>query len=208
MMLYRVVYYQGFWYFGEYYRHMWFIWPLTPITLWHDSTSTLQWWLDHTSHFGSINVLESHPQIWTFWMTTGLSQTIVNGIAWLLLSGSCNLRTNISRDVMTWKHFPYYWPFVSWIHWSLRDCVHQRPVTRRFDFFFDVSLVWHQCVLWTFSIQWPMCSTHWCICLIFPSQIRFYFGRVPLYFSFSPAIIWFFYIYMRWYDIAAILYAS
>ena len=35
-------------------------------------------------------------------------------------------------DVIKWKHFPWYWPFVRGIHWS--------PVTRSFDVFFDLRL--------------------------------------------------------------------
>ena len=42
----------------------------------------------------------------------------------------------ISRhvDVIKWKHFPRYWPFVRGIHRSPA----QRPVTRSFDVFFDL----------------------------------------------------------------------
>ena len=36
-------------------------------------------------------------------------------------------------DVIKWKHFPRYWPFVWWIH--RRPA--QRPVTQSFDVFFD-----------------------------------------------------------------------
>ena len=35
-------------------------------------------------------------------------------------------------DVIKWKHFPRYWPFV----WG----IHRSPVTRNFDVFFDLSL--------------------------------------------------------------------
>ena len=42
----------------------------------------------------------------------------------------------ISRhdDVIKWKHFPRYWPFV-------RGIPRQRPVTRSFDVFFDLCLI-------------------------------------------------------------------
>ena len=41
-------------------------------------------------------------------------------------------RTDISHDdVIKWKHFPRYWPFVREIH---------RSVTRRFDVSFDLRL--------------------------------------------------------------------
>ena len=37
-------------------------------------------------------------------------------------------------DVIKWKHFPRYWPFVRGIH-------RQRPVTRSFDVFFDLRRI-------------------------------------------------------------------
>ena len=41
-------------------------------------------------------------------------------------------RNGLSHDdVIRWKHFPRYWPFVRGIH---------RPVTRSFDFVFDLRL--------------------------------------------------------------------
>ena len=39
-------------------------------------------------------------------------------------------------DVIQWKHFPHYWPFVWGIHWSPA----QRPVMWSFDVFFDLCL--------------------------------------------------------------------
>ena len=38
-------------------------------------------------------------------------------------------------DVIKWKHFPRYWPFVMGIHRS------QRPVTQSFDVFCDLRLI-------------------------------------------------------------------
>ena len=43
-------------------------------------------------------------------------------------------------DVIRWKHFPRYWPFVRGIHRSPVDFSLQRPVTRSFEVFFDLSL--------------------------------------------------------------------
>ena len=40
-------------------------------------------------------------------------------------------------DVIKWKLFPCYWPFVRGIH---RYSPHKRPVTRIFDVFFDLRL--------------------------------------------------------------------
>ena len=43
-------------------------------------------------------------------------------------------------DVIKWKHFPCYWPFVRGIHrWPVNSS-HKRPVTRNFDAFFDLRL--------------------------------------------------------------------
>ena len=40
-------------------------------------------------------------------------------------------------DVIKWKHFPRYWPFVRGIHWFGKFPA-QRPVTQSFDVFFDL----------------------------------------------------------------------
>ena len=42
-------------------------------------------------------------------------------------------------DVMKWKQFPRYWPFVWGIHRPV-EFPTQRPVTRSFDVFFDLRL--------------------------------------------------------------------
>ena len=41
-------------------------------------------------------------------------------------------------DVMKWKHFPPYWPFVRGIHLSPVNSPQKRPVTRSFDVYFDL----------------------------------------------------------------------
>ena len=43
-------------------------------------------------------------------------------------------------DVIKWKHFPRYWPFVRRIHRAPVNFLSQRPVTRNFDDFFDLHL--------------------------------------------------------------------
>ena len=43
-------------------------------------------------------------------------------------------------DVIKWKRFPRCWPFVWGIHRSPVNFPAQRPVTRSFDVFFDLSL--------------------------------------------------------------------
>ena len=42
----------------------------------------------------------------------------------------------IHDDVIKWKHFPSYWPFV----WGIHRSTAQRPVTWSFDVFFDPGL--------------------------------------------------------------------
>ena len=42
-------------------------------------------------------------------------------------------------DVIIWKHFPRYWPFVRGIHRSLVDYL-SKPVTQSFHVFFDLRL--------------------------------------------------------------------
>ena len=45
-------------------------------------------------------------------------------------------------DIIKWKHFPCYWPFVCGIHQSCitGEFPSQRPVTQSFDIFFDLRL--------------------------------------------------------------------
>ena len=43
-------------------------------------------------------------------------------------------------DVIKWKHFQRYWPFVRGIRRSPVDTPPQGPVTRSFEFFFDLRL--------------------------------------------------------------------
>ena len=43
-------------------------------------------------------------------------------------------------DVIKWKHFPCYWPFVWGIHRPPVNCPSQRPMMRSFDVFFDLHL--------------------------------------------------------------------
>ena len=46
----------------------------------------------------------------------------------------------IGNDIMTWKHLPYYWPFLRGIHWSTAYSPHEEPVLWSFDVYFVVSL--------------------------------------------------------------------
>ena len=67
---------------------------------------------------------------------TGLTVVYINGIeAYTPWSKIGIFPCSYHRDdVINWKHFLRYWPFVRRIHRS------QRPVTRSFDVFFDLRL--------------------------------------------------------------------
>ena len=43
-------------------------------------------------------------------------------------------------DVIKWKHFPRYWPFVREKSLVTDEFPVQRPVSRSFDIFFDLRL--------------------------------------------------------------------
>ena len=55
------------------------------------------------------------------------------------LQRAVGLRDSPHDDVIKWKHFPRYWPFVRGIH-QPAEFPTQRPVTRSFDVFFDLRL--------------------------------------------------------------------
>ena len=48
--------------------------------------------------------------------------------------------SKVHDDVIKWKHFPRYWPFVRGIHRSPVNSPHKGPVTRSFDVFFELRL--------------------------------------------------------------------
>ena len=55
----------------------------------------------------------------------------------------CRFQANLCMnhdDVIKWKHFPHYWPFVQVIHPVPSELPTQRPVTWSFDVFFDLRL--------------------------------------------------------------------
>ena len=51
-------------------------------------------------------------------------------------------------DVIKWKHFPHYWPFIRGIH-RWRGFPSQRTVTRSFNVFFDLRLNKHLSIIQT-----------------------------------------------------------
>ena len=62
-------------------------------------------------------------------------------------------------DVIKWKHFPRYWPFVRGIHRSPVNSPHKGPVTRSFDVFFDLRLnKWLSKQSWGWWFETPSCS--------------------------------------------------
>ena len=68
-------------------------------------------------------IIAFKPQ-WIVWI---MNQTKLPIVMQIKLVWHCN--------VMTWKHFPQYWPFVRRNHRWPADSRHKRPVTRGFDIF-------------------------------------------------------------------------
>ena len=56
--------------------------------------------------------------VYHYQLTTSLSLEVVNNVDWQLLSSGPILAHAYgpSCDIMTWRHFPHYWPFVRGIH--------------------------------------------------------------------------------------------
>ena len=54
--------------------------------------------------------------------------------------GMSRVNGELHDDVIKWKHFPRYWPFVQGIHRSPVNSLHKWPVTQSFDIFFDLGL--------------------------------------------------------------------
>ena len=72
-------------------------------------------------------------------------------------------RCDIRDDVIKWKHFPRYWPFV----WVPGEFPAQRPVTRSFDVFFDLCPnKWWSKQSWGWWFETLSCSL-WRHCDIF-----------------------------------------
>ena len=81
----------------------------------------------------------------------------------------------VHDDVIKWKHFPRYWPFVSP---ATGEFPAQRPVTRSFDIFFDLrpnKRLIKQSWGWWFEMPscslWRRCNVifflFWCVCAMF-----------------------------------------
>ena len=79
------------------------------------------------------------------------------------MSGYIVMSDEITHDdVIKWKHFPLYWPFVRGIHRS--------PVTRSFDVFFDLHLNKRQFKLYTLhctaDLTLQLSGGYWSRCLV------------------------------------------
>ena len=86
---------------------------------------TSLWWLVNSTWMVQI------PRGWLFVMPSATIILDKCGPYW------CRLTHD---DVIKWKHFSRYWPFVRGIHrWPVNSPA-QRPVTRSFDVFFDLRL--------------------------------------------------------------------
>ena len=103
------------------------------------------------------NFLETHAPGWTFvmfWKISSIMRVfhVMHFDIWLWLeyyqiylliicipTSGLTEAAQYRDDVIKWKHFPRYWPFVSGIHRST-VVTSQRPATRSFEVFFDVLL--------------------------------------------------------------------
>ena len=97
------------------------------------------------------------------------------------ITASTGIAANVIRlmhdDVIKWKPFPRYWPYVRGIH---RSSVTQKPVTRSFDVFSDLPLnkrlrkqsrgcwfeslahpLWRHCNGMSHACVWTTSVRHW-----------------------------------------------
>ena len=124
------------------------------------------WW--HGNTFCISGPLWANPQItrskkvksWTYWslgrhVRLEAGDYIIIIILWV--SKRRDFYSNCHDDVIKWKHFSRYWPFVMGIQWLPVDSSHKGPGVRSFDVFFDLRLNkqlskqlrrWHSRSLW------------------------------------------------------------
>ena len=109
---------------------------------------------------------------------------VVSCTAWKVVS-----LYSLHGDVIKWKHFPRYWPFVRGIRQSP-----QRPVTRSFDVFFDLRLneqlgkhSWGRLFETPLRLSWRQCNgkvvSVWveCVCSVIIVTQNTNFEGVPLF---------------------------
>ena len=61
------------------------------------------------------------------------------------------------NDVMTWKHFPRYCPYMRGIHRWTVDYIHENPAIRSFGIFFEVNLNKQSIYRW-YGTPWHTCD--------------------------------------------------
>ena len=128
-------------------------------------------WLDFCFYFALI----VREYLWGFLLlfseTRPYSKTIPQGVN-CSQSYSKVLNRCYHDDIIKWKHFPRYWPFVRGIHRSpvnssvTGEFPAQRPVTRSFDVFFDLRLnkrletlvIWDAIAPIMTSLQCSLCA--------------------------------------------------
>ena len=79
---------------------------------------------------GSI-LAQIYVSIWFHWATVNLTHRyfahILKSSTWYIYLRTCCCLSSFHDDVIRWKHFPRYWPFVREIHRSLVDSTHKGP---------------------------------------------------------------------------------
>ena len=125
------------------------------------------WWMASCMNLGHQRKISStFGTRWSFKRMTSCWRVIPNVVI------HATLWYSIHDDVMKWKYFPHYWPFVQRI--PTHGFPTQRPVTKSFDIFFDLRLYkrlskqswgwWFEtqsCPLWrhcNFYINWAVKS--------------------------------------------------
>ena len=102
-------------------------------------------WSGHLSGGIHIDICTHHAATSGWWTVQGYRAALQWSCekSWLFVTPSTSIAhdmTGLPDDVIKWKHFPRYWPFVREFighRWIPRT---QKPVTRSFDIFFDLRL--------------------------------------------------------------------
>ena len=89
------------------------------------------WCLCDISQNNLMNKLSSFGWLETLWCSWDAAERLCR---------FCHFFHPEHDDVIKWKHFPRYWPFVWGIHQSPVNSQTQRPVTPSFDVSFDLHL--------------------------------------------------------------------
>ena len=80
-------------------------------------------------------------------------------------------KTDTHDDVIKWKHFPHYWPFVKGTHWSLVDSPHKgqwrgalmflwSAPEQTFEQTIEMPVIWDSITLITTSLQCKYCEMY------------------------------------------------